>query len=252
MTGSTIFGFCHGASVLHKTDARFKIICLIMISLTSIQANAWGLSTLSFVLAVIFMHVGRPLTSAFKTIRYVFVLLMFVFLARIFFSPGTPIFEFRGISVTREGIYDGILVCWRLFNVVVVGLLFVSTTRSLEIKSAVEWSLKTIPFIPAKRVATMMSLLMRFMPVILDQAKETVDAQRARGVENRKNPIYRMSKLGIPLVRRTFERADKLALAMEARCYSEERTDPALTSDTTDWIMLVFAMGLCIMMIVFP
>lgn len=250
MSELTIFGYRHGASILHKTDARFKIICLIMISLASIKANAWALSTLSFVLAVMFMHVGFPLKSAFKTIRYVFVLLMFIFLARAFFSPGTPVFEFRGISVTRGGIYDGVVVCWRLFNVIVVGLLFVSTTRSLEIKSAVEWFLNAIPFIPAKKVATMMSLLMRFMPIILDQAKETADAQRARGVENRKNPVYRMSKLGIPLVRRTFERADKLALAMEARCYSEERTDPELTSDTNDWITLVIVIGLCVVMIV--
>ncbi|UCD90957.1 MAG: energy-coupling factor transporter transmembrane protein EcfT [Desulfobacterales bacterium] len=250
MTELTILGYCSGDSVLHKTDVRFKIACLIMISITTISANFWALSMLTLVLAVTFMHVGLSLTSAFKTLRYVFVLLMFIFIARILSSPGTPVFAFSKISVTREGIYDGVSICWRLLDVIVVGILFVSTTRSLEIKSAVAWLLHPIPFIPAKRVATMMSLVMRFMPVILDQARETADAQRARGVENRKNPIYRMSKLGIGLMRRTFERADKLAYAMEARCYSEERTDPALDSDSNDWIMLVFVMALCIAMTV--
>jgi biotin transport system permease protein len=71
----------------------------------------------------------------------------------------------------------------------------------------------------------MIGLIMRFVPVILDQAKETSKAQRVRGVENRKNPVYRLIKLAIPLIRRTFESADKLAVAMEARCYSENRTD---------------------------
>ena len=250
MTELAILSYRYGDSVLHKTDVRFKIACLIMISLTTISANAWALSMLTLVLAVTFIHVGLSLTSTLKTLRYMFVLLMFVFIARIFSSPGTLVFEFSKISVTREGIYDGVLVCWRLLDVIVVGLLFISTTRSLEIKSAVEWFLNPIPFIPAKRVATMMSLLMRFMPVILEQARETADAQRARGVENRKNPVYRMSKLGIPLMRRTFERADKLALAMEARCYSEERADPELASDKIDWIMLVFVMGLCVVMTV--
>ena len=95
----------------------------------------------------------------------------------------------------------------------------------------------------------MMSLILRFVPVIFDQAKETNDAQRARGVENRKNPIYRMRKLAIPLIRSTFERADKLAVAMEARCYSENRTDPALSSSRRDWIALFAVIGLCLMII---
>jgi energy-coupling factor transporter transmembrane protein EcfT len=222
-----------------------------MISLASIKANAWALSALTVVLAIFVIHVGLPLKSAFKTFRYILILLVLIFFARMFFSPGTPVFEFFGISATKEGISDGIVVCWRLFNIIVVGLLFVSTTRSSEVKSAVEWFLAAIPFVPAKRVSTMMSLLMRFLPVILDQARETADAQRSRGIENRKNPVYRMSKWGIPLIRRTFERADKLALAMEARCYSEERTDQALTSSKNDWIMLASVIGMCAVMIIF-
>ena len=80
----------------------------------------------------------------------------------------------------------------------------------------------------------MIGLIIRFLPYILDQAKATADAQRARGVENRKNPIYRLIKFVVPLVRRTFENADNLAVAMEARCYSENRTDPELLSGRYD------------------
>jgi energy-coupling factor transporter transmembrane protein EcfT len=221
-----------------------------MISIVSIKAYAAALSLLSFVLIVMLIHAEISLKSVIKTIRYVFLLLVFIFIARAFSSPGSPVIEFGGISVNREGIYDGAMVCWRLLVVIVMGLSFISTTRSSEIKTAVEWFLGFIPFIPAKRTAVMMSLLMRFIPVILDQAKETGDAQRARGVENRKNPVYRMIKFGIPLMRRTFERADKLAVAMEARCYSEDRTDPELTSERNDWITLVFVIGLSVVMIV--
>jgi len=109
--------------------------------------------------------------------------------------------------------------------------------------------LMIIPFIPAKRIATMMSLIIRFMPVLLGQAKETADAQRARGVENRKNPLYRLKKLLIPLMRRTFTTADKLAVAMEARCYSENRTDPGLSCGIKDWISLFSVICLIIIII---
>jgi energy-coupling factor transporter transmembrane protein EcfT len=64
-------------------------------------------------------------------------------------------------------------------------------------------------------------------------------------VENRKNPVYRLIRLGIPLIRRTFERADKLAVAMEARCYNENRTDPELSATRIDWMALVVMILIC-------
>jgi energy-coupling factor transporter transmembrane protein EcfT len=129
------------------------------------------------------------------------------------------------------------------------GLSFVLTTRSSEIKAAVEWMLKPLPWVPAKRIAIMLSLIVRFIPVIFEQAEKTAEAQRARGVENRKNPVYRLKMFGIPLMRRVFERADKLALAMEARCYSENRTDSLLSSGISDWIALAGVICLCLIII---
>ena len=244
------FSYRSGTSALHGLDVRFKLIFLVLISLASLKANAPALFVLNLVLLAVLLHAGVTLKSAIKTLRYVFVLLTFVFIARALFTPGSVVIKFKIISITREGIYDGAIVCWRLLIVIIIGLAFISTTRPSEIKAAVEWFLNPLPFIPAKRVATMMSLIVRFIPVILDQAKETADAQRARGVENRKNPVYRLVKLGIPLMRRTFERAEKLAVAMEARCYSENRTDPGLSSGLGDWIAFFTVICLCIFVVV--
>jgi len=82
------------------------------------------------------------------------------------------------------------------------------------------------------------------MPVILEQAAKTSDAQRARAGENRRNPIRRLTAFGIPLMRRTFETADNLAVAMEARCYSETRTDPDLATGRKDWLFFGTAVAL--------
>jgi energy-coupling factor transporter transmembrane protein EcfT len=135
--------------------------------------------------------------------------------------------------------------------IVMVGLSFVATTRPSEIKVAVQWSLTPIPFIPAKRVAVMMSLMMRFVPVIFNQAKATLETQRARGVENRKNPVYRLIKFAVPLIRRIFENADKLTDAMEARCYIDRRTDPELASTRKDWLALLVVICLCVLIKLF-
>ncbi len=243
------FSYRPGSSILHGLDVRFKLLCLVLLSLASLKAAAWALFLLTLILLAMIFHMGLPVRSVAKTLGYVSILLVFVFFARSLSTPGTPVVEFMTLVFSREGIYDGAMVCWRLVIVILMGLSFVATTRSSAIKAAVEWLLGPLPFIPAQRTATMMSLILRFVPVIFEQARETIDAQRARGVENRKNPVYRLRKLALPLLRRTFERADKLAMAMEARCYSGNRTDPVLAATPKDWVALFSVIGLCIMII---
>jgi energy-coupling factor transporter transmembrane protein EcfT len=125
-----------------------------------------------------------------------------------------------------------------------LGLLLTATTRVWQVKAAVEFLLSPVPFIPHKRVATMIGLLLRFIPLILSAAAETADAQRARGVENRRNPIFRMVKLAIPLLRKIFLDADRMATAMDARCFTELRSTPALRARSADWGFLAAACGL--------
>jgi energy-coupling factor transporter transmembrane protein EcfT len=91
---------------------------------------------------------------------------------------------------------------------------------------------------PAERIAAMLGLIVRFIPLIFEEVSRTIDAQRARAVENRRNPVYRMVKFGLPLLRRIFETSDRLVLAMEARCYTEDRTGPELSAGREDWIVL--------------
>jgi energy-coupling factor transporter transmembrane protein EcfT len=121
-----------------------------------------------------------------------------------------------------------------------------TTTRSAEIRTAVVWFLRPVPWIPAARVGTMIGLLVRFLPEVLRTARETAAAQRARGIENRKNPVYRLTRLAVPLMRKTFLRADRLALAMTARCYSEDRTDPELRAGPGDRAILLTAVAVCL------
>lgn len=250
MAELNVLGFHAGNSVLHQLDVRFKLLFLVVISLSSLNAFIPSLVLLTLVLMVALNHTGLPLKMAIKDLRYVLLLLLFVFMARSLSVPGSPVFEFKDVTVTREGLYEGAIVCWRLVIVIMTGLSFVLTTRSSEIKAAVEWMLKPFPWIPAKRIAVMMSLVVRFIPIIFEQAKKTEEAQRARGVENRKNPVYRLKMFSIPLMRRIFERADKLVLAMEARCYSENRTDALLSSGVKDWIALIGVVCLCLIIII--
>ncbi len=243
------FGFQPGTSIIHSLDPRFKLVFMAVISLSTLQADPAPLLLLTATLLAVIIHTRGPLGAAAGLLRRFLMLFLLIFIARALSTPGSTLVEFAGLTATRQGVVDGALVCWRLLLVILAGMALVTTTRTSEIRAAVVWFLRPFPFIPGHRVGTMMSLLVRFLPFILSRAEETTAAQRARCVENRKNPVYRIKVFAMPLLRRTFEDADDLAAAMEARCYSDHRTDPALSSTRGDWTAALLVLGLCLTMI---
>ena len=247
MAELSVFGYHSGSSWAHRLDIRFKLLFLVVISLSSVKAGLLGLLVLSLFLAGIMRDARLGFKTFFKEIRYILVLVAFVFAARTLAVPGEIVIQLKYISITREGLYQGLVVGWRLVTIVMLGLTFVATSRPSEIRAAVEWVLTPIPWIPAKKISTMIGLLTRFVPMILDQARETAEAQRARGIEKRKNPVYRIVKLGLPLIWRTFDSADRLVDAMEARCYHDNRTGPEFSLRQGDWRALVVVSSLGIL-----
>jgi energy-coupling factor transporter transmembrane protein EcfT len=230
------------ASAVHRMDPRFKVIFLALLSVSNVNASPLGLLLLFFVQLFGFVKSGVHFGDFLKDLRYFSFFIFFVFLARALTTTGEKALQDGILSVVfphgMQGLSAGAMAAFRLFLVVMLGFLFVSVTPPSKIRAAVAWYLKPIPFVPEKRVASMMALLVRFLPLIVQEAKETADAQKARGVENRKNPVYRLLKLAIPMLRRTFFRADELVLAMEARGYDENRSMPRLSSKKSDWLAL--------------
>jgi len=250
MAELTSFSYTAGDSLLHRIDARFKMAFIILLSLVGLNAYFRELGFLTLILLGIILRARLPLAAGLREMRYFLILLLLIFVARVLSTEGIPLIDLKYLTVSRPGIYNGVLVCWRLALIVILGFAFISTTPPSAIKAAVQWFLKPVPLVPEKKVAVMMGLILRFVPVILNQAAETAAAQKARAVENRKNPVYRLTKFGFPLIRRMFERADDLVVAMEARAFTENRTDPELAAGKRDWIALMVVGCLCVSLIV--
>ena len=225
----TAIGFYPGQSLLHRLDPRTKQAILLGVSIFSVWGRFPFLLVWSTVFLVFIHGANLRVLHLIREIRYFLYLLLFIFLVRAISldSNWVPIFSVLAAA-------EGLLVCWRLLLVVVMGILLVATTRIAHIRAALVWFLKPIPFIDEKMAATMVGLVVRFLPVILFQAHEISDAQRARGIELRKNPFSRLMKFSIPLFRRVFLSADELTLAMQARCYNERRTLPELRFGRAD------------------
>jgi len=249
MATLTPFHFRHGNSRLHVLDARFKIVLMVMFSLSLIDASLPELFSLTLLLALLFLHARISITSVITELRYFFILLLLVFLLRLLSTQGDPLVSLPWITLSKQGLREGILVCWRLLMVVLLGFLFISTTRISAIKTSVQQLLTPVPLIPEKRMATMMGLIVRFIPVIFQKTHAISEAQKARCVERRKNPLYRLEAFVMPLMRGVFQDADKLAMAMVARCYHENQPVEIPAAKKSDWLVMICGCLFCLILL---
>lgn len=246
MAQLTSFSYHTGCSLLHRLDARFKLLFMLLLSIASIDASFLWLFLLTPLTIALLLHAGINLLQTTKELKLFFIFLFFILVTRSLTTEGEALFSWWMFTPTGQGLEDGLRFTWRLLLVILLSLGFVSSTRTNEIKAAVEFYFARIPFVPEKRVSTMLSLLLRFIPLIFSQMQQTMDAQKARCIETRRNPIYRLEKLTIPTLHRIFRNGESLAIAMTARCYNENRTGTSLRSSTADYavglVVLVFAL----------
>lgn len=246
------FTFRPGDSSLHHLDIRLKLCLLCLVSLSMLKASFISCGIFLLVLTSLFRSSGIPVLSALRRMKSFFLLLLFIFLSRALTTQGESVFAIYGLDITRQGLETGWMMALKFFLIMMSGLLFSSTTRPSSLKGAVQWFLKPVPFIPESRVAVMISLSLCFMPVIFRQAKDISDAHKARCGDLRKNPVRKIMGMTLSLMRKTFLCADHLVLAMESRCYSDDRTDPEFHPSGKEKYFLIGSIILLLVLWLFP
>jgi len=247
----TQFSYRPGNFILFKMDVRCKMICICILSIVIVRANFLHLSLISMILLwLLYRCSSFNIRPFIKELKYFFLILLFVFIVRTITTPGVhisiPIFKFieastfmgkdigdiityininilHNVNITKEGLIDGGKVSWRFMIIMIMGILFSCSTTSSAIKNAVICFLEPVPFIPEKRVGVMVSLFIRFLPLILEKAHEVSDAQKSRCAHLKKNPVKKIKNITIPLLQKVFNSADTLAIAMASRCYNDNR-----------------------------
>ena len=109
MATLTPFHYRHGDSFLHVLDARFKIVLMVMFSLSLIHTSFPGLFSLTLLLALLFLYVRIPITSVIAEMRYFFILLLVVFLLRLISTPGEPLVKIPWVTLSKQGLREGVL-----------------------------------------------------------------------------------------------------------------------------------------------
>ncbi len=251
-----ILSYVPGTSPLHKLDPRTKLVALMVTSILVLRITTFpelGLFAASFILIAYISGVG---TGVFvRSIRPMLVFFVFIFLMHLFLTEGdpSPIFQIGVIRPTFEGLVAGTLITARFVLLILFASLLTATTRSTMITNGIERLLRPLPLkrfgISSFDIATMMSLSIRFVPVLLDNARQIRYAQIARGLDTRHNMFRTVSTTITPMIRESISTADELAIAMESRCYQGDfRTSLfELRMRAADWGVLCGIGGLAVL-----
>ena len=223
----TIGQYYPSASPIHKLDARTKILITFayIIGLFFIE----HFIGYAFVAACFYATVKVskvPLKFMLKGLKSIMFILLFTVVLNIFFTPtGNPLVEWGFIKITDQGLLIAAKMGIRLVLLIVGSSLLTLTTSPIELTDGIESLLN--PFrkigVPAHEIAMMMSIALRFIPILLEETDKIMKAQMARGADFESGNIIQRAKamipIMVPLFISAFRRAEELAMAMEARCY---------------------------------
>ena len=213
-------------SVLHRLDPRVKLVSTLIYIVSLFVFD----SIIGYVIAAIFLASMIKLSQVpfrfmVKGLKPVVVLLCITLFFNLIFTPGEAVLSIWIITVTREGIQLAVRMGIRLVFLVIGASLMTLTTTPNQLTDGLERLLKPLNHIhvPVHEISMIMSIALRFIPILLDETDKIMKAQTARGADFESGGLVRKVKamvpLLVPLFISAFRRANDLAMAMEARCY---------------------------------
>ncbi len=221
-------------SFVHRMDARVKLVlCLLfMVGIFFVTSFAvFGAITLFLLVVIALSRV--PVGSILKSVKGIFVLLLFTAVLNLFFTKrGTLLWSWWILEIYDEGIKFAAKMLLRLMLLVVGSNILTLTTTPVDLTHAIESLLSPLKVLrfPVRDLALIMSLTLSFIPGLIEETDRIIRAQKARGADFDTGNIIKRAKafipILIPLLVGGFRRADELANAMNSRCYegSEKRT----------------------------
>lgn len=213
-------------SILHKLDPRVKMTGTFgfIISLFIFNTFYGYIAVVLFLLSVIKLS-KIPLRLILRGLRTIMMLLMFTMIFNLFLTPGDPIFKLGFLSISKQGLHTAVFMGIRLSFLIIGSSLMTFTTTPNQLTDGLEKLLKPLNKIrvPVHEIAMMMSIALRFIPILMEETDKIMKAQMARGADFDEGNIIRKAKglvpILVPLFVSAFRRANDLAMAMEARCY---------------------------------
>lgn len=250
--------FFPGDSFLHRMDARVKIMLTIAYIVLIFCVESYLSYGFFVVFTLLLMKLsGIPLRTYLKSVKPMLIFIVITAVLNLFLADGKILWQWKIFKITDNGITLAVQMIIRVTLLVIGSSILTYTTSPIRLTSAIESLMK--PFskigVPSHEIAMMMTIALRFIPTLIDEADKITKAQSARGADFTQGNIISRAKamipLLIPLFISAFRRADDLAVAMESRCYhgGDGRTSlhvPKISMDDVVAIMIVLLIAMFI------
>ncbi len=246
-------------SIIHRLDPRVKITAtlLFLVSLFIVD-NFIGYIIAAVFLAVVIKLSKVPVKFIFKGMKAIYLLLLITMVFNLFLTPGEAIFSIWKLTITKEGLRTAIMMGVRLVFLITGSSVMTLTTTPNQLTDGLEKLMNPLKkvHVPVHEISMMMSIALRFIPILLEETDKIMKAQIARGADFESGSLINRAKslipLLVPLFISAFRRANDLAMAMEARCYrggdGRTKMKPLIYKkrDAVAYLVIVLYLTICI------
>lgn len=213
-------------SVIHRLDPRVKLLSTLLYMLSLFLVKSWSAYLLAVLLLAALIRLSKvPFRFMTKGLRGMLFLLLLSVSFNLFLTSGEVIWHFYFLKLTREGVRIASMMAARLILLVLGSSLMTLTTTPNQLTDGLEKGLSILKLlhVPVHEIAMMMSIALRFIPILVEETDKIMKAQMARGADFESGGMFQRAKamvpILVPLFVSAFRRANELATAMEARCY---------------------------------
>ena len=255
----TLGQYYQADSVIHKLDPRVKLIATFVFIISLFVVDnfiGYGICFLFLAIAIALSKV--PVKFMLRGMKAIFFLLIITVIFNLFLTPGETLISFWVFKITKEGVKMAFTMAVRLSMLIVGSSVMTLTTTPNNLTDGLESVMNPLKKIkvPVHEIAMMMSIALRFIPILLEETDKIMKAQIARGADFESGNLFKKAKsmvpLLVPLFISAFRRANDLAMAMEARCYQggEGRTKmkPLIYQkrDAVTYVIVVLFFVVCV------
>lgn len=249
MKGPKFGQYTVGDTIIHNLDSRTKIIACFVIIFSTLIIYKWPVILVNILLIATAIHLAeiRP-KLVLRSIWRLWLLLLLTLIFQSILTEGEILLTLGSITVTKQGVALGISTILRLVILLVTSCLLTATTSTIQLASGIEAVFSPLSYlkVPIHQFSMVISIALRFIPELIQEAETLSRAQMSRGAPLDSPKVQEKIKayfaVIIPLLANSLQRAEDLAMAMESRCYTGDanrsRLD-VLSFESVDYLTFV-------------
>ncbi len=216
-----------GTSLIHQLDPRTKLLGGLAIITAILVSSSWPVLILNTILIFVVIYLAEiDLASVFRGVKWLWIVFIMSFVAQCICVQGEPLFVLGPVVVTVEGLYRGLATFLRLLILFLCSTILTMTTSPMKLAGGLEALFAPLTHlrVPVNQFAMLVTISLRFIPTLIEEAETITRAQKSRGAPftSPKKMVRLRTTLAvlIPLVVGSLQKATDLATAMESRCYT--------------------------------